>query len=223
MRIPTVDVCYHFLDTPPITWTEAWKGFLKELSPEQLTKMRKFLHHGDQLRYLIGRILIRRLFRMYGHPENASHHLSVSSFGRPLTDLPLDFNLTHSGQFVLCAGSTDCRVGIDTEQCKSIDFADFKSVMTPSQWDVIHTADNPELAFFHYWTMKESVIKADGRGLSRPLHEIEVVDMQVADEAMQWHLHKIEMYPGYPTYLTTDVPSVNVRLHRWTMGAEDIH
>jgi 4'-phosphopantetheinyl transferase len=52
--------------------------------------------------------------------------------------------------------------------------------------------------------MKESVVKADGRGLSLPLTSIEAVDGFAVADNRRWSVRRLEMAAGYSCHLASD-------------------
>ncbi len=73
----------------------------------------------------------------------------------------IDFNISHSNHFVVCAISTNCKIGIDIEQIKPTSLFDFKDRFSEEEWKIILTSDNTYFWFYYYWTAKEAAIKAD--------------------------------------------------------------
>ncbi len=102
-----------------------------------------------------------------------------NNYDRPYINDIIDFNIYHSGNYVVCAIGQDLKHGIDIEKVQDIDFKNFKKVMTDMQWQDIIRSKSPGSAFFKYWTIKESVIKTDSRGLSIPLLDIHVENNKV--------------------------------------------
>ncbi len=98
-----------------------------------------------------------------------SLHLYSTVFPEPLSPTALlDFNISHSGNRVVCILSTQGRVGIDLEETGDIAIDDFQSQFTTAEWAAITGSSMPLQTFYHYWTAKESLIKADGKGLQIP-------------------------------------------------------
>ena len=102
-------------------------------------------------------------------------------------------------------------LGVDIEKVsQDIDFKHFSKIMTPNQWRDIHASNNPKKTFFDYWTMKESIIKADGRGLSIPLLQIQENDGIVCYENKQWYVQHIEIDKDYSICLATDKSDIRI-------------
>ena len=87
--------------------------------------------------------------------------IAANENGKPyLTAAPdVHFSLSHSAAWAVCAVS-DHPVGVDIQQCRSFkpNIADrfFLSSLSPAE---------RENAFYTLWALKESYVKADGRGL----------------------------------------------------------
>lgn len=88
-----------------------------------------------------------------------------------LGDSPL-YNLSHSGNYALCAVSDDndesIKVGCDIEMLGEIQLNVAKRFFTVAEYENIISYQNPELQnqlFFRYWVLKESFMKATRQGM----------------------------------------------------------
>lgn len=77
------------------------------------------------------------------------------------------FNLSHAGEYAMLAVS-DAEVGCDVEQIRPVDLGLFAHVLTADEHSVLTAAPKEErdALFFRYWVLKESCMKALGKGLS---------------------------------------------------------
>ena len=68
--------------------------------------------------------------------------------------------------------------------------------------------------FFEYWTKKESVMKADGRGVSIPLPDI-VIDGEIAmlDENL-WFLKEVRFDFHYKCHIATNIVDLEVHVNQ---------
>ena len=113
------------------------------------------------------------------HHPSIVHPLSLSTAagGKPyLVNEPnVHFNLSHSGDWAVCAIS-DYPVGVDIERCEPgrrdiaarffhRDEVRYLDSLLPSMRDD---------AFYQLWTLKESFVKATGRGLDLPLRSFRI-------------------------------------------------
>lgn len=120
---------------------------------------------------LIARATVRRLAApRIGCPPGALR-FARDRFGKPhlapRTD-GTDFSIAHSGEWV-CVSLASTSIGVDIEQREPGLAVSDLWTMAMSDTDRNHLA---ELDFFDLWVMKESVVKADGRGLSIPLRSV---------------------------------------------------
>lgn len=123
-----------------------------------------------------------------------------------------DFNISHSGDYVICVLGEGLRLGIDIEEWRDIDFDHFRKVMTNEQWGGILHSSNFTKSFFKYWTIKESVIKAEGKGLSIPLLNLHVNNNSVQYDNQMWYLNKLDIDDKYSTRLATNKKNVYVKM-----------
>ena len=89
--------------------------------------------------------------------------------GKPyLKEGTLQFNLSHSGEYLAIAIS-ESPVGIDIQGPKTIREGTFKKVVQPQEAVLI--GSERERDFLRLWTLKESFVKAEGKGLRIPLKD----------------------------------------------------
>lgn len=160
----------------------------------------------DRQRALLAKLLLRAGLRSLGFSAAALDLVRLDAYGRPSICREVDFNISHSESYILCAMARGQRVGIDIEAIRDIDLDDFSAAFTPDQWDAIRHAPNPHAAFFRDWTRKESASKADGRGLSIPLAQIALDNRTALVDSTPWQLVSLQIHPAYCCHLATDGP-----------------
>ena len=75
---------------------------------------------------------------------------------------PLCFNVSHSGEYLAIAIS-DFPVGVDIQKPKNIREGMYRKVVQPQEQGFI--GENRQADFLRLWTLKESFVKAEGKGL----------------------------------------------------------
>ncbi|THF76597.1 4'-phosphopantetheinyl transferase superfamily protein [Cohnella fermenti] len=127
------------------------------------------------MRSLAAELLIRVLIVKRTSLRNEAIVFGTTQFGKPfLREHSLDsleFNLSHAGEWVVCAiGSSP--VGIDIEEIASCDDGMARHVLSDEEYMQFCRKDEVERRayFFDLWTLKESYLKAIGAGLSLPLN-----------------------------------------------------
>lgn len=84
------------------------------------------------------------------------------------------FNLSHSGHYVLCsiADTETARTGCDLEKTGIPRLKVARRFFCRSEWDYIQkkvSEDERKEAFYRYWVLKESFMKATRLGMKLPL------------------------------------------------------
>ncbi|MDF2522176.1 MAG: phosphopantetheine--protein transferase, partial [Clostridia bacterium] len=103
----------------------------------------------------------------------------VNEYGKPYlpTNFNLQFNVSHSGEWVVCA--VDERpVGIDVELMRKTDMLEIAHrFFAAKEYDMLSNADKSirKELFYDIWTLKESYIKALGKGLSIKLNSFSII------------------------------------------------
>lgn len=186
-------------------------SYLSVLTKEMRYKNSRYIQWQDQLRNLLGNLLLVNAFKKLQLPQNGLQQIRYDVYGRPyIHENDIDFNISHSGNFVVCAIAAGLKLGVDIEEVRSVDFHDFENTMTPEQWAIIRASNEPLQCFYSFWTKKESVIKANGRGLSIPLEEIHIRKNTVQCEGRKWYLQEFKIAPGYCTSLAVDYHDVAI-------------
>src|SRR5450631_4335512 len=182
-----------------------WDHYFSLLPPDQQERNKRYRRWEDRHSHLLGRMLLYFSLKEAGYAGNPLYDIRYDAYSRPFLNDEIDFNISHSGQYIVCAWGIQLRLGIDIEQYREVALRDFQDIMSAGQWDDIHRADSPCRAFYNYWAMKESVIKADGRGLSIPLAGLEIRENIVHLDHIQWYLKSLEIDESYSVCLACNV------------------
>lgn len=118
--------------------------------------------------YLVSRVLIAELLRLITGilvlPAIYTDHNSRPHFVDPT--LP-DFNLSHSGDTIVVAMSTNGKIGLDLEQNREnhtfLKVA--KKRFSENECDWLTKQPDPLAAFWQLWTIKEAILKLHSKGV----------------------------------------------------------
>jgi 4'-phosphopantetheinyl transferase len=205
-----VQICYTRLDKKlPDFLFEEYLGLLPFPLRE---KNKRYLRLQDRYAHLFGKLMLLEGLKAYGFPNQVLSELQYNAYSRPYIEGNIEFNISHSGSYVICAMGKEIKLGVDIEEIKDIDFCDFEKVMTEDQWKNIYQSADPNRTFYSFWTIKESVIKGDSRGLSIPLLDIRVEDGTVEYEGQKWYLKELEIDERYCSHIAINSPDVNMEI-----------
>lgn len=159
----------------------ALESYYLLLSPDEQERANRFYFPKDRDRYVIARGILRSILSRYMDLPPQDLQFRYSPTGKPFlaysSDLPLCFNLSHSGQLALYAVAQR-NVGIDIEQiCLERDCEGIAERFFAASEQADLNQLSPELrqqAFFNGWTRKEAFLKATGQGLTISLDQIVV-------------------------------------------------
>lgn len=95
-----------------------------------------------------------------------------TAYGKPrLADESLCFNLSHSGGYVMLGVGVN-ELGVDIQRHRGVSRALVRRVCSERELSYLDASPDFERDFFRLWCLKESYIKADGRGLCLGLGNI---------------------------------------------------
>ena len=183
------------LALPSIGLVHVWVVFLPDvrtrldrlhtvLSPEEKERVARFVFERDRQRFVFARGILRVLLGRYLDREPGRITFQYGAHGKPAlagektTPSDLRFNVSHSGDYCLCAVALRRDVGIDIEMVRS----DVECLPLAERFftrreyeDLLWGSERDRRArFFRYWTCKEAYLKARGIGISSGLAQIEV-------------------------------------------------
>lgn len=166
------------------------------LPPSLQQDVLAYRHPEDATRTFLGKCLVRFGFEQMGILFNWQSVL-FSDKGRPyMPDAVMDFNISHSGEFVMVAIGKG-KVGVDVERHRKVDLDLFDRQFNAREWEIIRSADDPTKQFFDYWAIKEAAIKADGRGVTVLSKTAILSDDVVLVEDTPWFYLPLAMADGY--------------------------
>lgn len=193
-----------------------WDGYLCRLPPEHRKQVQRYKFREDAQACLYGKLLLLRCLEELGIRHLRLEDLRYTSHHRPyFGDAAIDFNISHSGRFVVCAAARSIRLGIDIEQIKPVAVTDFQEQFSDEEMRLIQSDRGNFANFYNLWTKKEALIKADGKGLSIPLKQVSVMGVSegvvgeehqqrpVVIEKRSWFLTEINISEGYCCHLAT--------------------
>lgn len=173
------------------------------LSPDEILRMNRFRFPLDRRRYLACHANLRILLAAYTGlpPRQLAFH--ANQHGKPSLNQPVAFyfNLSHSHDIGLLAVTRVAAIGIDVECVRPIE-----PEVATSHFSRAELADLAQLSpqqwltgFFHCWTRKEAILKAEGCGLNLPLDSFDV-----------------SLLPGQPALLRAVRPQAALH-HHWRL------
>jgi 4'-phosphopantetheinyl transferase len=149
-----------------------YPSFLALVSPERKNRAAAFKRREDACRCVIAEVLARYCIAGREKVPPEAIVFQNDNFGKPFVELPgkTQFNISHSDSLVVCA-TDDGPIGIDIERIHAPDFEMAKRFFHPDEFSEMTGLPNRlrTKRFFELWTLKESYIKALGKGLSCPL------------------------------------------------------
>ncbi|MBC7893178.1 MAG: 4'-phosphopantetheinyl transferase superfamily protein [Sphingobacteriaceae bacterium] len=196
---------YH---TPPENTSEAEEttrlsdtlppAFRPDLSPN-LSVLKQ--HQRVAARWLLSELFLRKK-----EAPEAVQVLRQSPDGKPFVPGRFEFSLAHTNGLVVAAGTDRGRVGVDVESVRPLEPAHFHAFFTPAELTHIAATPDPSRELLRYWTRREALVKADGRGFrawSQCVDEGE--SGYLCDEARRYHLIDLNLPEGFVGALCYEV------------------
>lgn len=203
-----VDIFYSKIIDRPINRNSA---LIKNLPKDLLTKNKKYINWKDRELNLLGKLLLIEGLKLYDIDLKCLDELKYNKYGKPYLGLDLDFNISHSGEYAICALAKGLRLGVDIEKIEKFDLNSITEVFTKNELFHINCSEKKEKTFYDYWTIKESVVKATGKGLYIPLKDIEVYkNSQLSCDQDIWYVQKVQIDNMYSCHIAANYEHVKL-------------
>ena len=185
---------------------EDWRSVL---SAGEWEKAMRFRMPADQKRSAVTRGVLRTLLGGYLGCAAVEIQFTETGHGKySIPDARIEFNVSHSGDYALLAFARESPVGVDVERIASDRVVSelARRVLTPSEHERFMALPEGDRrrAFFEIWTLKESLLKGIGSGLSIPPECLEIA-----------------FYPNAPELLTASTDQIT-DVREWTLASLSI-
>lgn len=165
------------LKIPQNITSNDYRQLLSLVSEEKRIKISQLRQQCDVYRTLFGEVLVRAAIVRILDLPNQEIQFTYNSYGKPslIGNESFHFNISHAGDWVALFISSS-PVGIDVEQICEIDESIAKSYFSKMEYERLFCLRGEERTayFYELWTLKESYIKAKGKGLSIPLDSFSI-------------------------------------------------
>ncbi len=175
--------------------------WLQEMPDEKRETIRRMRFAKGRAASLLGLQLLKFGIRALGYDNFALSTVSFPRGDKPHCTLPIDFNISHSGDLVACAIAADGRVGIDVERRREVRIEAFQKFLHPHE-RVWVGAD--QRRFFELWTQKEAIVKGFGRGGIVNLRNTVIDEREGIIEDQLWSLRELNIHPDYVAHVAVD-------------------
>ena len=173
------------------------------------------LSNTSRLHTIVGELLARYSVAQYLQNPKTRIDLQFGENGKPHIENLSDvhFNISHSGHYVVCAvASTE--IGIDVERIRKVNLRIAERFFSPSEIRDLMQLDQVEQMqyFITLWTIKESYLKAIGKGLTQHLNSFTIIQsgdsfrLTGSEEAEQYGIKTIQLDQSYQMALCAPLP-----------------
>lgn len=167
----------------------ACQSFLSEDERQRAARFRRPL---DRDRFIVARGTLRYCLGQYLDLSPDLLQFDSIAAGKPILASdhhcpPLQFNLSHSGNWLLLAVTLQTPVGIDLEELRPVAELEplTRRFFSAREHQSIQRLPEAEQlsAFFQHWTAREACLKATGEGLTK----LQTLELVVSQDQVQVH------------------------------------
>ena len=183
---------------------EQW---LSELSSQKQASIRRLLFYRNRMTSLSGLRLLNICAQDEGLESFKLSDVQYPEAGKPFwenNNAFYDFNISHSGSFILVAASTTLKVGIDVEEIRPLKRISFKRVMSANE--LVQIQQRPGL-FFDLWSKKEAVVKAANTVGLACMSDVKLKQDVAILDGKTWYLKSVDLDKQYAINLASSDPA----------------
>lgn len=206
-------IVYHSVINYELT-SDHYDRYFCDLPEYYQRKLMRFRRREDRQASLIGKALLAKGLNRLGLDESYLQKLTSDRYDRPGIIGSIDFNISHSDNHVVCALTDSGRIGIDIEMIRPIELSYYVDHFKQDLKDSLLRSENRLLAFFRYWTMIESAMKADGRGMNIPVSDVEVKKDMAFIDNKKWYLHEIQTGKATVCYCASENSLEHIKVEK---------
>jgi 4'-phosphopantetheinyl transferase len=176
-------------------------------------------------RHIKCHFLTRWLLGQYLGVDFYNQEFNRNEHGKPSLENERDsnsiyFNISNSENICVFAYTKDGDLGVDVEKIHDLPDMDriVERFFSPAENEIFCSLPDHDKKtyFFKYWTRKEALLKAMGRGLSFPPDEVNVafdksdetseffIKTNETNAEREWTLHDISVFDGFASALALD-------------------
>ncbi len=188
---------------------DKWQNHISLLPDEERKRIDRHTRWEGRMARLIGRLLLLDGLKILLGDENPSLSIIYKERGKPFLAGGIDFNISHSGGYVICALSQEGKVGIDIEKIRDIEWEKFSRWIPQTQWVELHKSSNPQNDFFSFWSINEATLKGNGQGLTA-LSDLHIGENKKSAtfRGEEWFIEEIPLDEGYRCHLACNRPNI---------------
>lgn len=233
MKLQGNEIHLHFSWPDQITDDGLLHRYRSLLAEDELVQMERFYFARHRHQYLITRALIRTSLSCYHQVDPSEWQFAKNGYGKPEIShpdkpRPVRFNISHADGLIMCGMVWDVDIGVDVEDRQRSTRAALDSLSSYFSKPEIHNlqslpSDRQNSRFFDYWTLKESYIKARGKGLSIPLDKFSFhfrenalsefrVHADLNDDPGNWQFWRTPVSDRYQVAVAVNSPASDYQL-----------
>lgn len=139
----------------------------------------------------------------------------------------IDFNISHSNDWIVCAISSIGKIGIDIEEILPIDINIAKEFLSNDEWKHLCNYHGKKVELFYkYWTLKEAFFKAIGIGINDLIKEINFAELDYKNNIFKkelnndiWNFYHSMFNNNYALSLAVNKSIKTIKFYNLTFGS----
>jgi 4'-phosphopantetheinyl transferase len=175
----------------------AFENYLHWFDSKTITRIKQFRQRKDQVVAFTSELIKHYYLANFVDLTPPNIPINYTQYSRPfIANTNIDFNISHSGDYLVVAVSRCQQVGVDIEICnQNTDVIGLgKIVFSDYEQNIVGNSTNN---FFTIWTKKEALIKACGTGFGTEDYKNTRLTLQPIEELPHATIYSSSPLPNY--------------------------
>ena len=135
--------------------------YFSMMSNSRKEKVESLKDKDSRKRTVAGEMLAKQMLSQESGKREEDIVIEVGENGKPFSNI-MHFSISHTENLVVCAVAEN-KIGIDIEKIKPYDDRLCRRITNDKEYEYINKDAEK---FFEIWTLKEAIIKRDGKGIA---------------------------------------------------------
>lgn len=188
-------------------WSDELHQHNLQLLPVSMQqKIKLYQDKTVQQQRIIAKMMLIRLFTETA-PETpySLNDIKYNRFNKGYIDDSIYFNTSYTKGLTICAMSVKNWVGIDAEIIAPVNVSLFKGYFTEKEWRILQANIFDLTLFYSFWTRKEAVLKAIGRGIYEDFNRIDILDDNLSYNDQTWFIQDVRLHYSYSILIVSQM------------------
>jgi 4'-phosphopantetheinyl transferase len=202
-----MNIRVYFAGLSVVLTEQKFRTLLKDIPEHWHASIMKYNRANDRALSIAAKWILHRELSIHYPDATINFNNGVPA----VEGISTRISISHTPGMVVCAISDYGNIGVDVEVLRNINPADFRSVLSGAEIQLLNTRAHSSPLFFDIWTRKESIAKASERGMYLNFASFSAHDPIVETDGKLWKTISLDVSTQFAAalaYPASEEPSI---------------